>query len=106
MKYRDFMTMTDEEVRRIVTDIFKPKKITRIRKYKRSGYITCNIYTEWDPQDPIVICDELTMRDPFEWTHPLSVDFSIDSDVTYRYTQFCFSLGMCKWLKDNPYLQN
>lgn len=104
MKYREFLSMTDDEVRQIITDLFQPQKITCIKRSKKWGEITCNIYTEWDPEDPVTIKDELTMRDPFSTANPLSVDFSVSRADYEKYTKFCAAKGMYPWLKDNPYL--
>ena len=65
--------LTDEDIRRIVTDIFWPKRITCIRRHKREDYISCNIYTEWSSTDEngeveTTTCrDEIELRNPFEY---------------------------------------
>ena len=106
-KYREFLSLTDDEIRQIVTDLFSPKKITCIKHLKRFNEITCKIYTEWegDPgEDPYLLCDELTLREPFSWT-PISVDFSLNAEDVAKYKKFCLAKGICPWLKDNPYLE-
>lgn len=110
MKYREFLSLTDDEIRQIVTDIFHPKKITCIKRNKTLQEITCKIYTEWgDPNDEkgvITIADTLTLSDPFSDLEPILVDFSIQSEDKERYKQFCFAKGITPWLKDNPYLED
>ena len=71
MKKRKFAELTDEEVREVVSDIFKPERISCIKRSKRDDEIICKIYTRWDggedEPDSFLACDELTMRNPFQY---------------------------------------
>ena len=111
---RNFSDLTEEEVREIVQDIFKPEKITCVRKYKKDDEIQCKIYTRWGggEQDPeeVVVQDELTMRNPFVYgIHSIDVDFSIDYDDVQKLKKYCFAkgitFGLDDYLHDNPYLK-
>ena len=109
MEYREFMSLTDDEIRQIVTDIFAPEKITCIQKHKRSETITCKIYKKWgsaDDEDGILtMADTIELREPFiNLCNCISVDFSLQPEAFRKYRQFCLAKGICPWLKDNPYL--
>lgn len=46
MKDRDFLTLTDEEIRFIVQKIFDPVKIENIQRDEDCQEITCDITTD------------------------------------------------------------
>lgn len=109
-KYRDFMDITDDEIRQIVTDIFKPKKISCIKRSKKWEEITCKIYTEWEPDEgetkPDIICDELTIRDPWvNSSKSLEINFSVKAEDILLLKKFCFAKGICPYLKENQYIK-
>ena len=107
-EYRTLCDLTDEEIRLILTDIFKPEKITCIQRYKREQRVVANIYMKWDCGDgeETVIKDSVALRDPFGSGSPISADFFIDGEDIRRFRQFCLARGVCQYLKDNPYIQN
>lgn len=113
MEYREFLSLTDEEVKQIVTDIFAAKKVTNIKRSKKCDEITCKIYTEWETTDddgnkiPELIPDELTMCDPFKYgENALHVDFKLLSSDYIKLKQFCIAKGILPdWVKDNPYIK-
>ncbi len=111
---RNFLGLTDDEVRQIVTDIFAPKKITRIKRSKKYDEITCKIYTEWETTDdngevvPELIPDELTLMNPFNYgKDAIQVEFQVKNEDYTKLKQFCFAKGIygasIKWLMNNPY---
>lgn len=119
LKERDFLSLTDDEIRQIVTDIFQPQKITCIKRSKRFKEITCKIYTEWCSKDDKgneeyeVIPDELILRNPFEFdiNYAIHVDFPIKYADFVVLKQFCFSKGIYgkelrEILIENPYITN
>ncbi len=63
--------LSNEDIVRIVTDIFSPNRIVNIKRHKRDDYyISCDIYTEWsskDGNDKEEIKDEIELRDPFKY---------------------------------------
>ena len=111
---RDFMSLTDDEIRQVVNDIFQPKKITCIRRHKRDDEITCKIYTEWEGdkdigEDDFVIADELTLMDPFTYgVDAIHIDMSVGPEDYRILKQFCFAKGIRPtWIiDDNPYLKD
>lgn len=107
--------LTDEDIRRIVTDIFSPKRITGIRRHKREDYISCNIYTEWSSTDEngvvetTTCCDEVELRNPFEYGSDAirSGDFPLQWQDYIQLKQFCFAHGlMPDWIRKNPYTKS
>lgn len=104
MEYREFLSLTNDEVKQIVTDIFAAKKVTNIKRSKKWDEITCKIYTEWKTTDDTgkevadLIYDELTLRDPFKYGEKSS-DY-------IKLKQFCVSKGIYpEWYRNNPYMQ-
>ena len=111
---RQFLDLTNEEVKEIVSDIFKPKKITCIKRDRDFDEISCKIYTEWEPekpgQKPITIVDELFLKNPFIYGHKaISVDMSVINEDYKKLKQYCFAHGVTDglddYLRDNPYLK-
>ena len=107
--------LTDEDIRRIVTDIFGPKRITGIRRHKREDYISCNIYTEWSSTDEngeveTTTCrDEIELRNPFEYGDDAirSGDFPLRWQDYTMLKQFCFAHGIIPgWVRNNPYAES
>ena len=80
MEYRDFLSLTNDEVKQIATNIFAAKKVTNIKRSKKRDEIACKIYTEWEFSDDDgkkvveLIPDELTMCDPFKYGKMLKFD--------------------------------
>lgn len=113
MEYREFLSLTDEEVKQIVIDIFAAKKVTNIKRSKKWDEITCKIYTEWETTDDDgkevieLIPDELTMCDPFKYNEEaLHVNFQLKSSDYIQLKQFCIAKGILPdWVKDNPYMK-
>ena len=105
MQIRKLTSLTDAEIKEIVNQLFHAKKITCIRRRKHDDIITCKIYTEWDTEDPVVIADELTMYNPFSWTRPLRVDFSLSADDYNLYRKLCLEKGIVPdWIADCPHI--
>ncbi len=112
MEYREFLSLTNEEVKQIVTDIFAAKKVTNIKHSKKWDEITCKIYTEWETTDDNgkevvdLIPDELTLCDPFKYDeNALHVQFPLRSSDYIQLKQFCIAKGILPdWVKDNPYI--
>ena len=113
---RTFLSLTDEEIRQIVTDIFNAKKVTCIKRSKMYDEISCKIYTEWESTDDdgntvTELCDDiLTLRNPFNYGEgALCVDFPLRRDDYDRLRSFCYAKGIygiqIEWLINNPYME-
>lgn len=101
--------LSNEDIIRIVTDIFSPKWIANIKRHKHEDYISCDIYTEWsskDDNDTEVIKNEIKFRNPFE--HGMDAIRSdgvpVRGSSYIKLMQFCFAKGMKPdWIENNPY---
>ncbi len=103
MMFRDFMSLSDEEIIFIVTDIFNPVKIESIIRDGKWNEIRCDITTIWglgtkeEPYEDIV--DELTLKE-----NGLEINFSLNNNDRLKWKQYLLAKGCNKLLRDNPYL--
>ena len=98
---RDFLSLTTDEIKEIVNEIFKPKKITSVKKSRKYDEITCTIYTEWreldDDGKPVtdIIQDSLTLMNPFDYgERAIYVDFGLTADDYTKLKRFCYEKGI------------
>lgn len=102
LQYREFLSLIDEEITLILTDIFNPVKIENIQRNEELDEITAEITTDgWDDGESVYkSTDEITLT-----ANKIQVDFSIDSDDMLKYKQFLLAKGCNCLLKYNPYLE-
>jgi len=104
-----------DEIRFIVNEMFKPKRITNIKVYKRDEEITCTIYTEWETTDDegneeiVMLPDEITLRNPFDYGEKgIQANFGLNNNDYTKLKQFCYAKGIygqsIEWLINNPYM--
>lgn len=115
MKYRPITDLSDNEVKQIVTEIFEPKKISKIIRRKRAKEIEVSIKTDWsfyddDGKEKIYEDTEyVTLKDPFCVDGGIETDkntYDFDSGKhSFLFKQFCLAKGVCYFLKNNPYLE-
>jgi len=114
MQYQKITDLTDDEVRFIINEIYRPEKITRIIRKKRKEEVIVRVKTRWHTTDDdgkdvyYLDTEELTLKDPFRNRIGLEYDqstysFSFDKDQE-KFKQFCLAKGICYLLKDNPYM--
>lgn len=109
LKYRDFLSLTDEEIKFIVKDIFDAENVENIQRDRENQKITCDITTGgWSDgeTEEFSMTDELTLREPTLTNCGISVNFSINADEATKWRQFCLAKGCSKYLKDNPYIES
>lgn len=103
MKYRDFLDLTDDEIRFIVNEIFKPVNIDNISRNSEWREITCEITTTWGngtEEDPYEdIADELILKEK-----GIQIDFSTTGDDVIKWQKYLMAKGCHFLLKDNPYI--
>lgn len=106
MIYRDLLTLTDDEIRYILNDIFDPVSIENIQRDKLSYTITADMTTKWNDfeNSDMEIKDEIELSLPGLFHTGLSVDFSIDEKDIKKWKMFLLAKGCHPLLKDNPYL--
>ena len=81
LKYREFLDLTDEEIKFILTDIFNPIKIENIQRDKEFDEITAEITTGgWDDgeDDNFEVTDEITLS-----MAKMEVDFSLCAEDNF-----------------------
>lgn len=104
MKYREFLSLTDEEIVFILMDIFNPVKIENIKRDEKFNEITVAMTTDgWHTEETenLEITDEVTLT-----PSSISVDFSINYKDIFKWKQFLLAKGCDERLKDNSYLEN
>ena len=109
MNYREFLSLTDEEIEFIVRDIFDTVNIENIERDPIDNTITCDITTDgWSvgENEDFVITDTLTLSEPTPLDPGIDVDFSLDQNHIKKWRQFCIAKGCNPYLKDNSYLNN
>jgi hypothetical protein len=101
MKYREFLDLTDEEIKFILTDIFHPTKIENIYRDAECNEIYADITTDgWDDGEEVFdVTDEVELS-----LNGISVPFSQTPEDDFKWNQFLFAKGCHKLLKNNPYL--
>ena len=106
--------LTDEDIRRVVTDMFSCKKVTCIKRSKKWDEISCKIYTEWETTDDDgnevveVLADDLELKNPFDYGESaIHVQMGLNSEDYTKWKQMCYARGIrgasIKWIEDNPY---
>ena len=109
MKYREFLNLTDEEIKFILNDIFHPVKIENIQRDEEWNEFTVEMTTGgWDDgeDEDFEITDEITLKLPTPYDCGLGVDFSLNKEDGLKWRQFLLAKGCNYLLKDNPYLEN
>lgn len=104
LKYREFLSLTDEEVRFILNEIFQPVKVENIKRDKEWNEITAEMTTDgWGVEEDSDETTEIT--DVIELTvDGMNVDFSLTSEDILKYQQFLLAKGCDERLKNNPYM--
>ena len=104
--------LSDDDIIRIVTDLFAPKKITNIKRHRCDNCVSCTIYKDWVKEigsvkeDVSTYKDRVILRNPFE--HDLAIRAGrivLKPGDRVQFEQFCFAKGIKPdWFDSNPYL--
>jgi hypothetical protein len=108
LQYREFLSLTDEEIKFILTEMFNPTKIVNIERDKEWNKITVEMTTGgWDDGEggEFEIEDIITLKMPTVYDCGLEVDFSLTSEDKLKWEQFLLAKGCNYRLKDNPYME-
>ena len=108
LQYREFLSLTDEEIKFILTEMFNPIKIENIERDKEWNKITVEMTTGgWDNGEGVEfeIKDIITLKIPTVYNCGLEVDFSLTSEDKLKWKQFLLAKGCDYRLKDNPYME-
>lgn len=110
MKYREFLDLTDEEIKFILTEIIHPLKIENIQRDVGRNEFTVDITTGgwYDGEDgECEYTDKITLQMPRKYSCGLQIDFLsdiLDKKYSLKWQQFLLAKGCNYLLKDNPYL--
>lgn len=102
MIYREFLSLTDEEIIFILNDIFHPVKIENIQRNTDWNTIDADMTTNgWDDGEDnnIEITDEITLN-----LNDIDTPFSQDRTDVIQWKKYLLAKGCNSLLKDNPYL--
>lgn len=108
LQYREFLSLTDEEIKFILTEMFNSTKIVNIERDKEWNKITVEMTTGgWDDGEggEFEIEDIITLKMPTVYDCGLEVDFSLTSEDKLKWEQFLLAKGCDYRLKDNPYME-
>ena len=108
LQYREFLSLTDKEIKFILTEMFNPTKIVNIERDKEWNKITVEMTTGgWDDGEggEFEIEDIITLKMPTVYDCGLEVDFSLTSEDKLKWEQFLLAKGCDYRLKDNPYME-
>ncbi|EGN45333.1 hypothetical protein [Mediterraneibacter gnavus] len=108
LQYREFLSLTDEEIKFILTEMFNPTKIVNIERDKEWNKITVEMTTGgWDDGEggEFEIEDIITLKMPTVYDCGLEVDFSLTSEDKLKWEQFLLAKGCDYRLKDNSYME-
>ena len=99
LKYREFLSLTDEEIKYIVRDIFPyTKDINNIERDERYDIISCDIYIMEEYPE---YADTLDLSLTDIKTH----DFTLTNGEVLKWKQFLLAKGCDYRLKNNPYME-
>ena len=100
MKYRDFMTLTDDEIKFIMCEIFHDMKIKNIKRFNNTKHYEVTLISTWyDGEEEIEIEDSISL-----FQGNIHAPFSLNTNEIVLYNKFLLAKGMHEYLKDNPYL--
>lgn len=104
MKYREFLSLTDEEIIYIIKEIFPhTNRVDNIERVNDQNKISCNIYIM--PQYPD-LPDKLRLYLPEDESESIQTcDFSLTPEELLKWEQYLLAKGCDYRLKDNPYLE-
>lgn len=105
LKYREFMSLTDEEITEIIKDIFpNTSRVDNIKRFEKWERIECDIYIIEEYPD---IADTLELVVPSE-INPVGInthDFNLTVEEYWKWSQWLLAKGVDDRLKDNPYIE-
>lgn len=98
IQYRDFMSMSNQEVIKILTDLFGFMKLEVLNIQHDYTYkeIRAEISTQWDND---MVIDEVVLDE-----NTISAPFSLNSNDYNLYQKYLLAKGMNELFKNNPYL--
>lgn len=109
LQYRNFSSLNDDEISRIIRDLFNPDSINSIEWDDCCDRYIVNINSTWDTGDGDLTCvDDIYLYEPDFYTlfdDCIECDFPCSTAEIEQYYDYMFSLGVCRrFLENNQYL--
>lgn len=104
IKYKEFLSLTDEEIIYIIKEIFPyTKRVDNIERHNKQNSISCNIYIMDEYPD---FPDKLELYLPEDESESIQTnDFGLAPEELLKWEQYLLAKGCDYRLKDNPYLE-
>lgn len=105
MKYRPFLSLSNEEIEFIIKEIFpNTPRVDNIVRNEKTETISCDIYIMEEYPDFADTLDLTvpSIRDPEGIT---THDFALDSEELWIWQQYLLAKGCDRRLENNPYLE-
>lgn len=102
MQYRNFKSLTKEEIEYIVRKIFKVEKVKEIDYCIDQEFIEVTITSKWIMDNEEIEIDDIVTLFP---DGDIEVDFSIFKEDRDLFKQYLLSKGINDLLKDNPFIK-
>lgn len=104
LQYREFLSLTDEEIEFIIKDIFHCIKVDNIHRDKKYNEIVVDITTIWSrslgKEKEIEITEKIALT-----KNDIIADFPIVKGCLWKWKQFLLAKGCDYRLKENPYME-
>lgn len=109
MKYRELLSLTNEEVEGFLNDLFGEEliEIISIEKNYNLNEIYCELILSWITINEDGKECEVHLEDNIELSEgEINVSFGLNVKDQRLWKYFCHAKGINSYLKDNPYLKN
>ena len=101
-RFRQITDLTDDEIKQIITDLFKPIRIKEIDRWYTYQEVDVSFVWDWDGEK---ITDTVKLTAPTVDNCGIDADFSVNPDDCDKYNKFLLAKGVNPLLQDNPYLE-
>lgn len=99
--FRLITQLTDDEVKQIINDMFKPTKIIEISRDTTHQEVYVTFESIWGND---IVVDSVTLTMPSGDDNGIRADFSLNGEDYLLYNQFLLAKGVNRYFRDNPYL--
>lgn len=115
LEYREFMKLTDDEIKFIINDMFEPDKICSIVRDARFNEILVEMITPEFHEEKKPVKMTLSLGKPNSMTCGIThyqrmvdenkIRFHVSKENELKWSQYLLAKGCDYRLKDNPYLE-
>ena len=93
--------LTDDEIKQIINDIFRPAKIIEISRDATYQEVYVTFESIWGSD---IMVDTVTLTMPSGDNNGIRADFSLNREDYLLYNQFLLAKGVNRYFRNNPYL--